>query len=79
MPFREAFLAAIEKSNLKAAEKDRLRELTDDSEKFRRVQSAATVYAKLRGKAGPRGAVDWSKIIDLIVQLLPVILKLFGM
>lgn len=79
MPFREAFLAAIEKSNLKAADKDRLREVADDNEKFRRVQSAATAHAKLRGKAGPRGAVDWSKIIDLIVQLLPVILKLFGM
>ena len=79
MSFREAFLAAIEQSNLKLADKDRLREVADDNEKFRRVQSAAKAYAKLRGKAGPRGAVDWSKIIDLIVQLLPVILKLLGM
>lgn len=77
MTFSEAFAAAVDKSEVKPEEKSRLKKIAEDNARFGAIQSAATAHAKLRGKAGPRGAIDWSKLIDLIVQLLPVILALF--
>lgn len=77
MKFREAFLEAVERSKLSKADKAKLVELAEDSRRFNRVRLAATAHARMRGRAG-MGAVDWSKLIDLLITLLPLILALFN-
>ena len=81
MNFRDALQAAIDKA---AANGTITPSRAAKARKSLDAKSAADVKqfegraAKFAG-AGKVGAIDWEKFIPLILQLLPVILKLFGL
>lgn len=75
MSFKDALLLAIEQSKLTKEKKDRLRAFANQPAKMAAMQKAASGHARLRHGAG---AIDWSKMINLLIELLPVILALFA-
>jgi hypothetical protein len=81
MTFKEALSKAIDKAEKngtlapKRAEKARKNLAAKSAAELKQFEGRAGMFAG----AGKAGAIDWEKFLPLILQLLPIILKLFGL
>lgn len=78
MNFRDAWLQRA--SREKGLRRRRMERLADNPQAMKRMEQAAR--DKLGAKAGDKvdfGAVDWAKILPVLMELLPVLLKIFGL
>ena len=77
MTFRERWLQEANKAS--GLRKRRMLRLADNPQAMKRMEQAAR--DKLGLKASDKadfGKVDWSKLLPILMELLPVILKLFS-
>jgi hypothetical protein len=81
MTFKEALAKVIDKAEKngtitpKRAEKARKNLAAKSAAELKQFEGRAGMFAG----AGKAGAINWESFIGILVQLLPVILKLFGL
>lgn len=81
MKFRQAFVKSIqegvESGELTRAEAVQLRLMSWNPATLRKIKEKCDEEVLSQGLFASRDAIDWDKLINLLVQLLPVILAFF--
>lgn len=77
--FRIAFITAVSKAkqegNLKPWEFEKLRSTVWKDELFAEIEDKCSEDCVLLGYAKDRSSINWEKLISLIMEWLPIILK----
>lgn len=81
MKFRQSFIKSIQEGvasgEITRAEAVQLRLMSWNPSRLREIQTKCDEEVLSQGLAASREAIDWDKLINLLVQLLPVILAFF--